>query len=385
MIVDRPSAAARGRQVVHVYKDYPPVMGGIEAHLGLVARAQAGAGWRVTVLVTEPGGRGSIRVEDGVTVIRARRLATVASTPLSLALPAALARLRADIFHLHCPYPVGELAWLAVGRRPMVVTWHSDVVRQKLLGALWAPGQRALLRRADRVLATSANYARTSPFLQALPPDKLRILPLGIAAPGSPPDPAAARARFGEGPTLAFVGQLRYYKGLGVLLDALSALRAAGGPRPRLLVVGRGPMEAEWRARAAAGGLDDQVHWLGDAADAERDLVLAAADLFVLPAVARSEAFGLVLLEAMAAGLPLVTTELGTGTSWVNQHRETGLVVPAGDAAALAAALELLLGDADLRRTMGARARQRFEAQFTAERMLADLDRIYEEVLACGS
>ncbi len=87
----------------------------------------------------------------------------------------------------------------------------------------------------------------------------------------------------------------------------------------------------------------------------------------------------------MAAGLPLVTTELGTGTSWVNQHRETGLVVPAGDAAALAAALELLLGDADLRRTMGARARQRFEAQFTAERMLADLDRIYEEVLACGS
>lgn len=385
MIGTASSVLPRGRHVVHVYKDYPPVLGGIEGHLGLVARAQAAAGWQVTVLVTEPGGRGSIRVEDGVTVIRAQRLATLASTPLSLALPATLARLRADLFHLHCPYPVGELAWLAVGRRPMVLTWHSDVVRQRLLGALWAPGQRALLRRADRVLATSPNYARTSPFLRALPADTLRILPLGIAAPGARPDPAAARARFGEGPTLAFVGQLRYYKGLGVLLDALAALRAAGGPRPRLLVVGRGPLEVEWRARAAAGGVEDQVQWLGNVGDAERDLVLAASDLFVLPAVARSEAFGLVLLEAMAAGLPLVTTELGTGTSWVNQHLETGLVVPASDAAALAAALERLLADAALRRDMGARARQRFEAQFTAERMLADLDRIYEEVLACGS
>jgi len=374
-----------GRHVLHVYKDYPPVLGGIEAHLGLVARSQAAAGWRVTVLVTDPVGQGSIAVEDGVTVIRARRLATVASTPLSLALPAALARLRPDLCHLHCPYPVGELAWLAFGRRPMVVTWHSDIVRQRFLGALWAPGQRAILRRASRVLATSPNYARTSSFLSRVPPARLRVLPLGIAAPIARPDPIAARARFGPGPALAFVGQLRYYKGLGLLLDALAALRAQGGPQPRLLVVGRGPMEAEWRAQARAGGLEDQVSWLGNLADAERDRVLAASDVFVLPAVARSEAFGLVLLEAMAAGLPLITTELGTGTSWVNQHEETGLVVPAGDAVALAAAVRRLLEDGRSREAMGARARQRFSASFTAARMLADLDRIYEEVLACAS
>jgi len=198
-------------------------------------------------------------------------------------------------------------------------------------------------------------------------------------------EPIAARARFGPGPALAFVGQLRYYKGLGLLLDALAALRAQGGPQPRLLVVGRGPMEAEWRAQARAGGLEDQVSWLGNLADAERDRVLAASDVFVLPAVARSEAFGLVLLEAMAAGLPLITTELGTGTSWVNQHEETGLVVPAGDAVALAAAVRRLLEDGRSREAMGARARRRFSASFTAARMLADLDRIYEEVLACAS
>lgn len=375
----------RGRHLVHVYKDYPPVLGGIEGHLGLVARSQAAAGWRVTVLVTDPVGKGSTTVEEGVTVIRARRLATVASTPLSLALPAAMARLRPDLCHLHCPYPVGELAWLALGRPPMVVTWHSDIVRQRLLGRLWAPGQRALLRRAVRVLATSPNYARTSPFLREVPATRLRVLPLGIAVPGARPDGAAARARFGPGPTLAFVGQLRYYKGLGVLLDALAALRARGGPRPRLLVVGRGPMEADWRARAVAGGVADQISWLGNLSDMERDQVLAASDAFVLPAVARSEAFGLVLLEAMAAGLPLITTELGTGTSWVNRHGETGLVVPAGDVGALATAVEQLLGDAGLRGAMGASARRRFSEHFTAARMLSDLDRIYGEVLACAS
>lgn len=372
--------------ILHVYKDYPPVKGGIEGHVALVARAQAAAGRRVTVLVTDPVGPGSVSDEEGVQVIRARRLATVASTPLSLDLVRRLGRLRPDLCHLHSPYPVAELAWLLAGRRPLVVTWHSDVVRQRLLGALWAPGQRALLARADRVLATSPRYAAGSPFLRRVPPERLRVVPLGIRPPVRAADPALARSRFGPGPNLVFVGQLRYYKGLGTLLEAMARLRAAGergdpGPRPRLLVAGQGPMEAAWRAQATALGLDDQVRWLGGLDDADRDLLLASGDLYVLPAVARSEAFGLALLEAMAAGLPLLTTELGTGTSWVNSDGETGIVVAPEDPEALARAIEALLADPARRAAMGRAAAERFRRHFTAQAMLAGLDDVYAELL----
>lgn len=383
-----PGGEGRGRHILHVYKDYPPVKGGIEGHIALLARAQAAAGHRVTVLVTDPTGRGSDKDEDGVRVIRARRLATVASTPLSLDLPLRLGRLRPDLCHLHSPYPVAELAWLLRGRHPMVLTWHSDVVRQRLLGALWAPGQRALLARADRVLATSPRYAATSPFLRRVPPERLRVVPLGIRPPAQAPDPARARARFGAGPNLVFVGQLRYYKGLGRLLEALALLRreeaaaGRGASRPQLLVAGRGPMEAAWRAQAAALGLADQVRWLGALDDGGRDLLLAAGDLYVLPAVARSEAFGLALLEAMAAGLPLLSTELGTGTSWVNQHEVTGLVVPPEDPASLAAALRRLLADEGQRQAMGRAAKARFDQHFTATAMLAAVEGSYREVLS---
>lgn len=379
----RASGGSRSRHILHVYKDYPPVMGGIEGHVALLARAQAAAGHRVTVLVTDPDGGGSEADDQEVRVIRAGRLATIASTPLSLALPRHLAQLRPDLCHLHCPYPVAELAWLLRGRHPMVLTWHSDVVRQRLLGAVWSLGQRMLLARADRVLATSPRYAASSAFLRRVPPERLRVVPLGIQAPALRPDPDRARERFGAGPNLVFVGQLRYYKGLGSLLEALALLRqeSAGALRPRLLVAGRGPMETAWRAKGAALGLEDQVRWLGALDDRDRDLLLAAGDLYVLPAVARSEAFGLALLEAMAAGLPLLSTELGTGTSWVNQHGVTGLVVPPKDPAALAEALRRLLSDDEGRRAMGRAAKARFDEHFTAAAMLAAVDAVYQEVL----
>ncbi len=372
-----PMAAAPSRplRILHVYKDYPPVMGGIENHIAMLARAQAAAGHQVSVLVTSPRGPGGESTEAGVRVIRVRRWATLASTPISPALVRRLGQLEADVYHLHSPYPVAELAWLIWRRHPMVLTYHSDVVRQRLLGALWRPFLRMLLRRADRILPTNPPYVESSIELRRVR-DRITIVPLGIdPARFEGVDRRSARARFGPGPKLVFVGRLRYYKGLGVLIEALTRL-----PEARLLVVGTGPMGETWRARAAELGLEDRIEWLGDVPDDELPQVYAAGDIFVLPAVARSEAFGIVLMEAMASGLPCVSTELGTGTSWVNQDGRTGRVVPPEDPAALAGALRELLADPEGRRAMGAAARQRVGQELSAERLVQRVMDIYAEV-----
>lgn len=363
-------------RILHVYKDYPPVMGGIEGHLHMLAAAQAARGHDVTVLVTAPTGPTRTTIEDGVRVIRARRLATLASTPISPALWRALRRQPAEVVHLHSPYPIGELAWLAGGRRPMVLTYHSDVVRQRLLGRIWSPWLRRVLRRADRILATSPRYVDSSAFLSPLR-SRVRVVPLGIdPARFEALDREAARARYGAGPNLVFVGRLRYYKGLSTLIEALPWL-----PRARLLVAGTGPMGDAWRSLAERLGVDDRIDWLGDVSDADLPTVYAAGDVFVLPAVARSEAFGIVLLEAMAAGLPCVSTELGTGTSWVNQEGVTGRVLPPNAPAKLAKALGELLADDALRERMGRSARARVASEFTAERLVERVLQVYAEVL----
>ncbi len=366
-------------RILHVYKDYPPVFGGIEHHLQLLAEGQAARGHQVTVLVTGPGRRTTRAEERGVAVIRAGRLLTVASTPLSLALPWELLGQRPDVTHLQAPYPLGEVAQLLGGRSKItVVSYQSDIVRQRFLGRLYRPLQQQVLARADAVLASSASYVTTSPQLQAVAA-RCRIVPLGLdVARFAHPDPSqvvALQQRF-PGPLLLFVGRLRYYKGLDVLIAAMAQLRA------RLLVVGRGNREAAWKECAARSPAADRIHFVGDVPDGEMPAYLAAGDVLVLPSTLRSEAFGLVLLEAMAAGTPVVSTDLGTATSTINRHGETGLVVPPGDVAALAQALACLLADPHLRQRLGEQAQARVQREFTHDRMVETVLGIYAELLA---
>lgn len=366
-------------RILHIYKDYYPVLGGIENHVRLLAEAQARRGHEVTVLVTAPGLRTERYELGGVQVIKAGRLATVASTPLSLALPWELAHLRPDIAHLQMPYPVGEVAqWLLGRARYTVATYQSDVVRQRRILALYAPLLRRILRSLDRVLVTSPGYLATSPFLQPVA-DRCRLVPLGIDVRrflrADAEAVTALRRRLGT-PLILFVGRLRYYKGLQHLLRALVEL-----PDAHLAVVGTGPMEAEWKALAAELGLMERVTFAGDVPDADLPAYYHACDLFVLPACERSEAYGLVQIEAMAAGRPVVCTELGTGTTFVNQSGETGLAVPPANPQALATACHTLLGDAELRRRLGEQGRRRALEEFDVTRMAERVEEVYAEVM----
>ncbi len=365
-------------KILHIYKDYFPVLGGMENHIRWLAEAQVAAGHDVTVLVTHPQRRTTDDIEQGVRVIRAARLATVASTPLSLAMPRLLRAHQPDVAHLHFPYPPGEVSqWLLGRARHTVMTYHSDVVRQKGMLRIYEPLMRRILQRVDRIIATSPQYVASSPYLHPLR-DKVTVIPLGIDVQRfQEPDRAqvaAIQQRYGA-PLLLFVGRLRYYKGVQYLLDALPQVADA-----RLLIAGTGPMAQPWQAQARALGLAERVFFLGDVADADLPAYYAAADLFVLPACERSEAFGVVQVEALASGTPIVSTELGTGTSYVNQDGVTGRVVPAGEAAALAGALRTLLADRALRHVMGMAARQRAASEFSLPVMVGRIENLYRSL-----
>ena len=362
-------------KILHVYKDYYPVLGGIENHVRLLAEAQAQRGHPVSVIVTSLDRHSTVENVAGVRVIKAARLATVASTPLSIALPLALRRECPDIAHLHFPYPVGEVSQLVLGRAPrMILTYHSDVVRQKGLLRFYRPFLWRVLHRADRIIATSAQYIASSPYLSKIAP-KCVVIPLGIESQRFLHADQVAVRRIHEqygAPLVLFVGKLRYYKGLEYLLQAMVNVPA------RLLVIGTGPMESVWRALASSLGLEDRVSFLGQVSDEDLAAYYHASDVFVLPASERSEAFGTVQIEAMASATPVVSTELGTGTSFVNVHRETGLVVPARDPGALCLALQELLSDRELSQEMGRRARERALREFSLDTMVERVLALYD-------
>jgi rhamnosyl/mannosyltransferase len=364
-------------RVLHIYKDYYPVLGGIENHMKVLAEAQAAAGHEVTVLVCDPGLQTRVESIKGVNVIKTGRLATVASMPLSLRQPLALTRQRPDIAHVHSPYPLGEAAnWLLGRARATVTTHHSDVVRQKGWLRLYGPIFRQVLRAVDRIIATSPRYIETSPWLGPVR-DKCAVVPLAVDVGRFTTRAAAATRPQSKQATLLLVGRLRYYKGLDTLLHALVDL-----PDLHLDVVGDGPMQSPWQALARELGVADRVRFHGRLSDADLPERYRQADIFVLPANARAEAFGTVLLEAMACGLPCITTDVGSGTSWVVQDAITGLVVPPRDPQALAAAIRSLLHEPDRLSEMGRAGRARVEAEFTPGKMVAGVQAVYDEVLA---
>jgi len=370
-------------RVVHVYKDIYPVKGGIENYVLALCRELRGVhDIDAHILVTDPGRRTTRTRVDDIPIVKAGRLAAPASTPLSPALPPLLRALEPDLVHLHVPYPMGELAYLlATPRTPMVITYHSDVVRQRALMRIYGPVMETVLRRARVIMATSPQYKASSPWLRRHRA-RTRIVPLGIdQRPFRVPTPrtvalaADLRARYGPN-LLHSHGVFRYYKGLRYLVEALAHL-----PEARLLLSGTGPEEERLRAQAAELGVAHRAHFAGPVSDEDLPAYYRAADIYVLPAVARSEAFGLSMVEAQASGLPCISTDVSTGTSYVNSDGVTGLVVPPADAVALTDVARRLLGDDALRQRLGKQAQARAGTIFTIESNGATVAAVYREAL----
>jgi glycosyltransferase involved in cell wall biosynthesis len=364
-------------KVLHIYKNYFPTLGGTENYVRLLAEDQARNGMDVTVIVASQSAKTSQEQLGEVRVIRTGSIATVARTPLSISMCKWVRKLEVDITHLHFPYPAGEMAYLAFGRsRKMVITYHADIVKQVFLLRVYTPVLRRLLRTADGIIATSPNYIATSPFLSAVK-DKCTVVPLGIdVAKFQRADPDVVRhiREKYRRPILLFVGRLRYFKGLRYLISAMLEIDST------LLVIGTGPEERSLKRQTVDLGLQRKVIFLGDVCDDVLPSYYHGCDLFVLPSSHRTEAFGTVLLEAMAAGRPVISTELGTGTSYANVHGVTGLVVPPRDSSALAYSIRALLEDDDRMVRFGVHALER-ASLFPKELLTEAVRSLYDAIL----
>jgi rhamnosyl/mannosyltransferase len=355
-------------KVVHAAKFYPPVSGGMETVIGDLCSGMADA-WDVCVVAANTGPSLIRERREGVQIVRAPAWGVSHSVPLCPLLPVHLWRQNADCVVLHEPNPIAGTALFLHTPAPRLVIWHhSDLVRPAWAPHTYGRVQRALYRRAECVIVSSPTLAESSDLIRHA--QRVAVVPFGVPLERYRPVPALCdaaerlRAR-NPGPHVLFVGRLVYYKGVEVLLDAMA--RCPG----TLVLVGEGPLEPALRTRAAALGIEHRVIFAGRVPDDQLPAWYRAADVFVLPSVARTEAFGVVQVEAMASGVPVVSTKLPTGVPWVNQDGVSGIVVPPGDAAALAHALNRLLEDAELRARLGRGAVARAAAHFSRERMIA--------------
>lgn len=355
-------------------KAYAPHIGGIETVMQQVAEGMRACA-RVSVLTCrDRAGAAEKEIINGVSVYRCDSLGTVRSCPVSVGYISAFRRkvMCADVVELHLPFPLADLACVLSGYRGrVVVAWHSDIVRQKNLRILYQPLMRKLLRRADAVIVATEAHIESC---EALKPyrHKCVVIPYGIdtALYDTTPYQPVLQRRL-HSPTakkILFTGRLVYYKGVDVLLKAFAALPSS--LECELFLIGSGAEEQSLYALAETLGIGQRVHFLGRRMEPEVRAAYADCDIFVLPSVANSEAFGLVQLEAMASGKPVINTALPTGVPRVSLHGETGLTVPPGDAEALANAMELLLRDEGLCKRYGEAAKRRVSECFELQTVL---------------
>lgn len=374
-------------KVLHLYRTYfPDPPGGLQEairQISLSTRA-CGADPRIFTLSPNPVPR-DVPYPEGV-VTRSRSWAAPASCDLggfeSLRHYRAEAE-RADVLHFHFPWPFADvLNLLGRVKKPSVMTYHSDVVRQRALGYVYGPLMRSTLRSMSAVVATSEVYAQSSAVLTGMvDPQRLKAIPLGIidyrddpvlgrVAPG-----CLDRLKLDGKPYVLALGVLRYYKGLHTLIEAAPSIAST------IVIAGSGPEMERLTALAKAVGASNVV-FAGQVTHEEKVALLRGCRALAMPSHLRSEAFGMVLVEAEMFGKPMVCCEMGSGTSFVNEHGVTGFVVPPESPLQFAAALNQLVQDEPLALKMGRAARERYERLFSGPALGNAYRRLYEEVLS---
>jgi rhamnosyl/mannosyltransferase len=354
-------------KVLHIYNSYyPPTIGGIEKHINTLCEGLK-TRFNIRVLVTNNTPVTKIENINEIDIIRVGTLGTLQSAPIAPFMPLWLKKLDTDILHFHIPCPTAMISYfLAKPKGKIVVTYHSDIVRQKWAMGIYRPLVKKLLSLAAAVIATSPNYINSSEILNGFR-NKCTVIPLGIDT-----------LKFKEGtpkePTILFAGKLRYYKGLEYLIKAMQNVNA------KLNIIGTGTEYSRLRELTANLKLNEKIFFLGDVSEKDLPAYFSSCSIFVLPSIHRSEAFGIVQLEAMASGKPVVSTNLDTGVTWINQNNKTGIIVPTKDVIALENAINKLLNDKKLLEELGQNAKSRAEKEFNQDLMLNRTINLYNSL-----
>ena len=316
---------------------------------------------------------------DGYLAHRARLDVQIASTSFSISAFSRFAQLakKVDVIHYHFPWPFMDVVHFAtMVRKPTVVTYHSDIIRQKHLLKIYRPLMWKFLGDMNHIVATSPNYLATSDAL-AKYRHKASVIPIGLDKATYPVPSSEKLAywlqRFGR-KFFLFVGVIRYYKGLHILIEAVK------GTDYPVVIVGAGPIEEELKQKVAQLGLTN-IHFLGHLPDEDKVSLLTLCYGVLFPSHLRSEAFGVSLLEGAMYGKPMISSEIGTGTTFINIANETGLVVPPNDPAALRLAMQNLWEDPEQAAEMGRRAEERYWRHFTADQMVRSYVDLYRGML----
>lgn len=365
-------------KILHVFKTYyPDTYGGIEQVVFQLCEGGKEYGWESEVFCLSPKGNQSFKYHNHL-VHTAKQNYYIASTGFSISAFKQFRKLAGqfDIVHYHFPWPFMDLLHLANGiKTPTVLTYHSDIIKQKMLLKVYKPLMNRFLRDISKIVVTSPNYLETSSVLQQFS-EKTSIIPIGIQK-----DVVQnfERVRYWRERLPAqyflFVGALRYYKGLIYLLEAQ---RQHDFP---LVIIGSGPLEEELKSKAHEYGLQNCI-FLGAVPDEDKNIIMELSYAIVFPSHLRSEAFGITLVEGLMHGKPLISCEIGTGTSFINQDNETGIVIPPRNSRALAEAMNKLWVDPSLAFRYGKNALIRYQTMFTRELMLERYDWLYRSLLS---
>nr|UXE45053.1 D-inositol-3-phosphate glycosyltransferase [uncultured bacterium] len=368
-------------KVLHVGKFYPPARGGMERVVQLLCEGER-AFVDSSVLAANDAPVTVRENVNGVPVTRAATFATIGSVGVSPSFPFWMRRLPCDVMVIHEPNPLALVAHAIARPRARLIVWfHSEVVRPRWkYRVMYRPFLRRVLHLADRIVVASPRLAE---FAEELKDFRHKCVPIPFGLDLTPLDLTEEVERRvldirvqHPAPLALFVGRMVPYKGVDVLIRALTEVNV------RVILVGDGPERAAWQQLAGDLGLSSRVHFWGEVPQTVLTSLYHACDFFVLPSVTRAEAFGMVQLEAMACGKPVISTLLPTGVPWVNRDRETGLVVQPQNVPALRAALARLAGDAKLRAEMGALGRARVLSDFTVPRMIERTTTLYGSIVA---
>jgi len=358
-------------RILELGKFYPPERGGMETLLQVWAEGFRNRGHEVTCIVANRSFNTLVEGQSPLTIRRLASLGSLFSTSLCPAYPGVTRRFPADIIHSHFPNPLADLAVLrAPPDVPVVVHWHSDIVRQRTLMGLYQPIQSAMLRRASRIVVATPQHLDYSAWLGPFR-DKVEVIPFGLDLARYEPTPtllaAAAELRAQSTARCVFlnIGRLVGYKGQRHAVEALRNV-----PDAELWLVGTGPLEGELRELADATGVSQRVRFWGNVPDHQLPALLHACDVFLFPSITPNEAFGLVLVEAMACSKPLLACNLRSGVTYVCRDGDNGVLVPPGDTGALSTAMNSLAGSISLRKQLGDQGRLRAQNEFSQDSML---------------